>query len=130
MAEEKNLENRVKKVLEENNCWYVKYWAGAAYTKSGIPDILANVNGYFFGIELKGPRGRPSDLQLYNLRKIIKGNGFAILLYPKDFDAFKEFIERVAMGEIPSNLIDSYPFLTEWWDKYLFGKGDLGHGIR
>lgn len=26
MAEEKNFENKIKKFLDEQNCWYVKYW--------------------------------------------------------------------------------------------------------
>lgn len=115
MAAEKNFENKVKKFLKENNCWFIKYWGGAAYTKSGIPDLLVNVNGYFMAVELKAPKGRVSELQLYHLKKITKGNGIAILLYPKDFEHFKEFVERILMGEIPSNLYESYPFLTEWW---------------
>lgn len=115
MAAEKNFENKVKKFLKENNCWFIKYWGGATYTKSGIPDLLVNVNGYFMAVELKAPKGRVSELQLYHLKKITKGNGIAILLYPKDFEHFKEFVERILMGEIPSNLYESYPFLTEWW---------------
>lgn len=117
MAAEKNFENKVKKFLKDNNCWFIKYWGGASYTKSGIPDLLVNVNGYFMGLELKAPNGKVSDLQLYNLRQITKGNGIAILLYPKDFEQFIEFVERVLMGETPSNLYESYPFLTEWWDR-------------
>lgn len=116
MGQEKNFENMVKKFLKEQGCWYIKYWGGAAYTKAGIPDLLVNVNGYFMAVELKAPNGKPSDLQLYNLRKITKGNGIAILLYPKDFEKFKEFVERILMGKIPSNLYGSYPFLKEWWD--------------
>lgn len=116
MAAEKNFENKVKKFLKENGCWYVKYWGGGDFTKSGVPDVLACVNGYFMGIEVKGPKGKPSELQIYNLRKIIRSNGIAILLYPKDFEQFKEFVGRILMGEIPVNLYDSYPFLKQWWD--------------
>lgn len=47
-----------------------KYWGGAAYTKSGIPDILSCCNGKFLGIEVKAKNGKPSELQLYNLKKI------------------------------------------------------------
>jgi Holliday junction resolvase len=93
MAAEKNFENRVKKFLREKGCWFIKYWGGAAYTKSGVPDILACINGVFFGVELKAPDGKPSDLQIYNLRKIHEAGGKAILLYPDDFDLFKELVE-------------------------------------
>lgn len=114
MAAEKNFENRVKKYLEEKGCWYIKYWGGAAYTKAGVPDLLVCFKGWFLGIELKAPKGKPSDLQLYNLRKIEKAGGVSILLYPKDFDQFKKFIEHIELGELPINLYGVYPFLTEW----------------
>lgn len=92
MAAEKNFENRVKKFLKEQGAWFIKYWGGAAFTKSGIPDILACCNGKFIGIEVKAKNGKPSELQLYNLKKIDEAGGFAILLYPKDFERFQELV--------------------------------------
>lgn len=112
MAAEKNFENRVKKFLSDKNCWFLKYWGGAAYTKSGIPDLLVCCCGIFIAVELKAPNGKPSDLQLYNLRKISAAGGIACLLYPKDFTLFKQMIEQIQSG-IGINLND-YPFLTEW----------------
>mgnify|MGYP001043289463 CR=1 FL=1 len=103
MAAEKNFENKVKKFLKDKGAWVLKYWGGAAYTKS-----------WFLGIELKAPNGRPSDLQLYNLREIEKAGGIGILLYPKDYEQFKQFIEHIELGELPVNLYGVYPFLTEW----------------
>lgn len=93
MAAEKQFENKVKKFLKDNQCWLLKYWGGAAYTKSGIPDILVCCKGRFMGVELKAPNGKPSDLQIYNLRQIDKAGGLAILLYPKDYDLFKRLVE-------------------------------------
>ena len=69
MAAEKNFENKIKGFLKDHGCWFLKYWGGAAYTKSGIPDILACCNGKFLGIEVKAKNGKPSELQLYNLKK-------------------------------------------------------------
>ena len=92
MAAEKNFENKVKKFLKDKGAWVLKYWGGAAYTKSGIPDLLVCFNGWFLGIELKAPNGRPSDLQLYNLREIEKAGGIGILLYPKDYESFNIFL--------------------------------------
>ena len=67
MAAEKNFENRVKKYLDEYGCWWLKYWGGAAYTKSGIPDLLVSSDGCFLGIEVKADDGEPSLIQLYHL---------------------------------------------------------------
>ena len=51
--QKKNFENKIKGFLKDHGCWFLKYWGGAAYTKSGIPDILACCNGKFLGIEVK-----------------------------------------------------------------------------
>lgn len=91
IAAEKNFENKIKKFLKDNNCWYVKFFANRM-TKSGIPDILACVNGHFVAIEVKAQNGKPSDLQLYNVKKIREAGGVAIILYPDGFDEFKKLI--------------------------------------
>ena len=97
IAAEKNFENRVKKFLESEGCWYVKYFANA-YTKSGIPDLLVCCNGHFIGVELKGPKGKPSELQLWNIEKIIQAGGIGLVLYPKDFEEFKLLIRKLKEG--------------------------------
>ena len=95
MAKEKLFENKVKKFLKDEGCYFIKYWGGGTFTKSGIPDILCCCNGRFIGIELEGDNGKPSDLQLYNIRKIKEANGIGLILYPKDFDSFKELIKNL-----------------------------------
>lgn len=95
MAAEKNFENRVKKFLKDQGCWFIKYWAGSEFTKSGVPDLLVCCNGHFLGIELKGPNGKPSELQLWNIEQIKKAGGIAMVLYPKDFDEFKALIHKL-----------------------------------
>lgn len=92
MAEEKNLENRIKRFLKQEECWCLKYWAGGGFTKSGIPDLLICCNGYFIGAELKGPAGTPSALQIKELLKIQKASGIGILIYPEDELAFRQLI--------------------------------------
>lgn len=69
----------------------MKYFANS-FTKAGIPDILACVNGYFVGVEVKAQNGRPSELQLHNIKKIREAGGFAMVLYPSGFEKFKQFI--------------------------------------
>ena len=98
MGTEKSFENKVKKFLEEQGCWFLKYWGGAAYTKAGIPDLLVCCNGHFLGVEIKAPDGRPSPLQIYNLNKIDEAGGIAVLLYPDDFETFKIMIELMTDG--------------------------------
>lgn len=115
MAAEKQFENKVKKFLKDNGCWLLKYWGGAAYTKSGIPDILVCCKGWFVAVEVKAPNGRPSDLQIYNLREIDRAGGYAILLYPKDFEKFKQFICRL-IYEIEA--YETYEELKSEWKHF------------
>ena len=102
MAAEKNFENRLKKFLEDEGCWFVKFFANA-YTKSGIPDILCCCNGRFLAIEVKAPRGKPSELQKWNIQKIIEQGGYGVILYPDQFDDFKELVHCIGNhNELPS----------------------------
>lgn len=91
MGPEKRFENKIKKFIKLKGGWQVKYFANRN-TKSGIPDILACVNGYFVAIEVKAQDGHPSALQLHHCSEIRKAGGFAFVLYPSGFDDFKQFI--------------------------------------
>lgn len=116
IATEKNFENRIKNFLEEKNCWFIKYWGGAVYTKTGIPDLLVCCNGRFVGVEVKAPNGRPSELQLYNLRKIDEAGGFGVLLYPNQWELFKNFIDCLIEEDF-ENAVLNYDLLKKRWCK-------------
>ena len=98
MGSEKNFENKIKKYLESQNCYFVKYFANRM-TKAGVPDILASVNGYFVGIEVKASNGHPSELQIHNVKKIQESGGFAVIIYPEQWDDFKNMIVFLKGGD-------------------------------
>ena len=118
MAAEKNFENKVKRYLKEQGCYFIKYWGGAAYTKSGVPDLLVCCNGHFVGIEVKAEKGKPSELQIYNLRRIDESGGYAILLYPKDFEKFKAFIEHLKKLSVQGAAEYWYKGLKSEWKHF------------
>lgn len=93
MASEKQFENKIKKYLKEHDAYFLKYWAGGQFTKSGVPDILTCVNGYFVGIEVKAQNGKPSELQLYNIQQIRKAGGFAYVVYPSGWERLKDILD-------------------------------------
>ncbi len=99
MASEKSFENKIKKFLKENSCWFVKYWGGGIHTVAGIPDLLICCNGYFLAVEVKGDKGKPSELQLWTIEQIQKAGGYAMVLYPNQFDEFKKLITRLKGGD-------------------------------
>lgn len=110
MAEEKSFENKVKDWLESKGIyeagtpqnkktlaekgWFFKVWGGG-YQKSGIPDLIICVNGFFISCELKSKTGRPSELQKKNTAAINQSNGIGVILYPDGFEQFKKIIEGV-----------------------------------
>ena len=97
IAQEKQFENKIKSYLKERECYVVKYFANRM-TKSGVPDLLCSVNGYFVAVEVKASNGRPSELQKYNIKQIQIDGGVAIILYPEQFELFKELINALIAG--------------------------------
>lgn len=102
MAAEKTFENKIKTWLKEHNCYHVKFFANRM-TKTGVPDILACVGGYFVGIEVKAPNGKPSELQLYNVNQIRKSWGFAWVVYPSGWNQLQEYLEDLLKGYFPED---------------------------
>lgn len=98
MAQEKTFENKIKKYLNSKGCYWVKYH-GNAYSVAGTPDILACVNGYFIGIEVKAQNGKPSELQLVKIRDIREAGGFSYVVYPSGFGKLKDIIEGLLRDE-------------------------------
>ena len=91
---EKPFELKIRKYLESRGHWVVKYFANG-YTKSGIPDLLACVNGRFVAIEVKGDGGTVSPLQQHTLCLINYSGGIAMVVYPHDFETFCKSIEEI-----------------------------------
>lgn len=94
MAREKAFENKVKAFLNSIGAYYIKTH-GDRFSRVGTPDILACVNGYFVAVEVKADNGKPSELQLYHLEQIEQSGGYSFLLYPKDFEQFKQKIQNL-----------------------------------
>lgn len=98
MASEKVFENKIKSYLKSIGAYFIKTH-GDRFSKVGTPDILACVNGNFVAIEVKGEKGKPSELQCYHIEQIIKAGGIGYILYPKGFDNFKRDMEKLKGGE-------------------------------
>lgn len=57
--------------------------------------MLCCVNGHFVAIEVKAANGKPSELQEWNIQKIKDARGIGIILYPKDFNKFKQLVRAL-----------------------------------
>ena len=94
MASEKIYENKIKTYLKSIGAYFIKTH-GDRFSRIGTPDIIACINGKFVAVEVKGEKGKPSDLQLYHIEQIKKAGGYGIILYPKDFEKFKKDVESL-----------------------------------
>lgn len=80
MVSEKTIENKIKSYLDSIGAYYIKTH-GNVFSKSGVPDIIACVNGRFVAIEVKKPDGRVSELQKANIKLIKQSGGVAFVAY-------------------------------------------------
>lgn len=95
MPSEKDFQLKVEKFLTDSGIYFVKYWGGGIYTRSGIPDFICCLEGLFLALELKTNDGIVSPLQEYNLEKISKSGGATLVLRPKYFEQFKDAVQEV-----------------------------------
>lgn len=91
MAAEKTFENKIKKFLKEQGCYFVKYF-GCGFTQAGVPDLLVCCNGRFVAIEVKAENGKVSELQKHNIQEIKQAGGIALSVKPSGFDDLKKLI--------------------------------------
>ena len=77
---EKLIENQIKQHLKQIGAYYLKFHA-SAFTRSGVPDILACINGRYVAIEVKQENGRVTPLQDAHQRQIRAAGGVAIIAY-------------------------------------------------
>ena len=78
---EQELQASIIKYLQAKGGYTVKV---VTATKAGVPDIIACLNGKFYGIEVKIGNNKPSALQIANLKAIDKAGGIGILAYSLD----------------------------------------------
>lgn len=96
MAQEKTFENKIKKYITEDLplTWGVKFHGGT-YSRSGVPDLLYCIGGYFVAIEVKAENGKPSELQKSKIKNIRKSNGIAVIVKPSEFDKLKKLLQAI-----------------------------------
>lgn len=91
---ENSITKKIKDYLGSRQHWLVKYFANC-YTKCGVPDILACVNGRFVGIEVKTDKNKMSKIQEYQAEKIKESGGYHFCVKPSNFEDFKKAIEEI-----------------------------------
>lgn len=74
MTPEGKVKKQVTEVLKKHKVWYFSP-ANNGFGKSGIPDIIAIVDGHFLGVEVKSATGKPTELQKICGKQIEEAGG-------------------------------------------------------
>jgi hypothetical protein len=74
LTPEGKTKRKVVEVLKKHEVWYF-FPANNGFGKSGIPDIIAIVDGHFVGIEVKSATGKPTELQKICGKQIEEAGG-------------------------------------------------------
>lgn len=83
---EAKVKAKVVKQLKEIGAYYFSPVTGG-YGRSGVPDIVACINGRFVGIECKAGKGTTTALQDKNLQAIKDSGGTALVINEQNVDS-------------------------------------------
>lgn len=92
---ESKVKAKVKKVLEQLGAYYAMP-IGTGFGNAGVPDFLVCYQGRFIGIECKAGGNTPTKLQEYNMVRIWKSGGVAIVVNEDNVDNLSQSIRNFA----------------------------------
>ena len=95
---EKRVKTKVESVLKSEGAYYF-FPATHGYGRSGVPDIIACVNGHFLAIECKAGGNKPTALQTREIESIRSAGGVAVVVNEANWDMVPELIRKLKVGE-------------------------------
>lgn len=106
---EKRVKDKVKAMLKEKGAYFFMP-ATAGFGKSGVPDIVACLDGKFWGIECKAQPNKPTALQEKNLVQIHHAGGIAVAVDETGLGALKMMLEAgfISRGGVVNLLKGEY----------------------
>ena len=97
---EAKVKAKIHAALKASGAYAVNY-IGGQYANNGTPDILACLNSRFIGIEAKAGRGKPTALQIKNLRTINAAGGLALVINETNLSYLEEVLDAIDQGLEP-----------------------------
>lgn len=90
--EESKLVKKIQSAFAERGAWGFKYHGGMM-SMVGVPDLIYCYKGRFVGVEVKQGNGKPSKIQLEQIRRIKASGGIAGVVW--SVDEALELLERI-----------------------------------
>lgn len=91
---EKRVKDKVVAILKSETVYYF-FPATHGYGRSGVPDIIACVNGHFLAIECKAGKNKPTDLQVREIETIRRNNGVAVVVNEENWEMVRPLVRRL-----------------------------------
>lgn len=95
---EKVIKDKVVSILKAEGIYYFMPPANG-FGRSGVPDIVACVNGWFLAIECKANGGKTTALQVREIEAIRRSNGVAVVIDETNYDMLPALIKKLK-GEV------------------------------
>ena len=90
---EAKVKKKVTEQLKKLDAYYFYAYTGG-YGKSGVPDIVGCYKGFFFAIECKAGKNKPTPLQERNIQEIEKAGGVVIVVNEDNQEEVTEWLKR------------------------------------
>ena len=91
---EGKVKDKVVDTLKSEGVYYF-FPATHGYGRSGVPDIIACVNGFFLAIECKAGTNKPTALQVREIEAIRKAGGVAIVANEENWDTVRALVRSM-----------------------------------
>jgi len=80
-------------ILKDEGAYYF-FPATGGYGRSGVPDIVACINGHFMGIECKAGANKPTLLQVREIEHIRRCGGIAVVVNETNLDMVRPLVRK------------------------------------
>lgn len=100
---EKRVKDKVVAILKQEGAYYF-FPATHGFGRSGVPDIVACVDGRFLGIECKAGKNKITALQARELQSIRAANGVAVVVNEENWDMLPDLIRRMRVGTVMGDI--------------------------
>jgi Holliday junction resolvase len=95
---EKKVKDKIVDILKSEGVYYF-FPATHGYGRSGVPDIIACVNGRFLAIECKAGGGKITALQAREIQNIRHCGGVAVVANEENWDMIRPLIRELSSKE-------------------------------
>lgn len=99
---EKIVKDKVVSILKAEGVYYF-FPATHGFGRSGVPDIVACVAGYFLAIECKAGTNKLTALQANEIEAIRRANGVAVVANEENWDMVRPLVQELSLRAAREN---------------------------